>query len=428
MFKIKEFYTRLKKSIVQIVSASIRFGRRKGSRVKTRTRPLKTPTNIDRNRGYIDADFDTNSAHAPDSDAIDIHSILAPHVIEPAQILNQQDFEQHKSSREDSENSAQTSASVSPEPPAEQTDWMKGRLFGEIDLFLRNQRSEHTKRAYKNDLKQFVSFLRQTKSSPTLDTLIEYRDWMTREAEKGGRSLSKTSANRKIACVRSFLTWLQSRGEIKENHGKWLKGYRASRVSKTQGLSNVQVRAILDAPNQHTASGIMHALVLHFLFYFGLRRSELIQIKLSDFILQRLGEDVVLALRVQGKGDRERILPLPKHTESVLHDFCRRRDYQLGSDTYLFKPVRNNVTGRRDKHIDAETVAYVVKKYSRQVGVEANITPHSCRATCISNALEQGASHKSVQDLAGWTSPLMIERYDKRRLQLKNSAVYDIKY
>lgn len=312
--------------------------------------------------------------------------------------------------------------------PEEDGEWMRGRLFAEIDLFLRNQRSPHTQRAYRNDLKQFIGFLRQTKSAPNLDVLIRYREWLVAESEAGGRQLNKSSANRKIACVRSFLSWLQGRGEIRENQAKWLKSFTAKRVSTTEGLSNVQVAAMLEAPNLNLASGQMHALVLHFLFYFGLRRSELVGIKLSDFFVKRAGEETVLTLRVLGKGDRERVLPLTKATEALLKNYIDRRGLILGSAGYLFRPVRNNVSGNKQKHIDAEAVAYIVRKYARKVGVEARITPHSCRATCISNALEQGASHKSVQEMAGWSSPLMIERYDKRRLELKRSAVYKVDY
>jgi integrase len=56
------------------------------------------------------------------------------------------------------------------------------------------------------------------------------------------------------------------------------------------------------------------------------------------------------------------------------------------------------------------------------------VSPHMLRATAITHALDQGASHRGVQQMAGWTSPLMITRYDKRRKDPKQSAVHKLKY
>ena len=141
------------------------------------------------------------------------------------------------------------------------------------------------------------------------------------------------------------------------------------------------------------------------------------------------GEDTqILTLRVPGKGDKERILPIPNKTKFVLLSYLEGNGWELGSEQYLFPPVKNNVTKAKNKPIDTNSIYYIVKKYAKLAGVDRRVSPHSCRATAISNALDHAASHRSVQQMAGWSSPLMIERYDKRRTDLKDSAVHVVEY
>jgi len=307
-------------------------------------------------------------------------------------------------------------------------DWMKGELFQEMHRFVRTQRSKHTQRAYNTDLKQFVGWLRAERYSPGLDALLEYRDWLVETKDNGGAGLSRSSANRKFATVRSFLGWLQGRGFMKENPAIWVKNFRAKTESPTQGFSDPQVARILDMASLHTKSGLMHAAILHVLFYMGLRRSEVVSLKCSHLGYTRAGDSLVPTMRVQGKGDKERLLPIPVKVLKIIEMYLERSGLAVGMDTYLFRAVKNNRTVKKDLPLNTNTIAYIVKKYSKKAGVTTNVSPHSCRATCISNALDQGASHRSVQQMAGWTSPLMIERYDKRKTDLIDSAVHVVDY
>lgn len=308
------------------------------------------------------------------------------------------------------------------------SDWMRGEILLEIERFVRTQRSAHTQRAYASDLKQFLSWLRSERYSPGLDALLEYRDYLVRPREERGLGLTRGSANRKFATVRAFLGWLQMRGFMQENPAIWVKNFRAKVESPTQGFSDSQVARLLEMPNQYTRSGVMHALILHILFYLGLRRSEVVSLKCSHFGQMRVKDKVVTTVRVQGKGDKERLLPVPHAVERLLELYMQRNGLAYGMDRYLFTAVKNNVMKKTEAPLNTNTIAYVVKKYARKAGIDAAVSPHSCRATCISNALDQGASHRAVQQMAGWSSPLMIERYDKRQTDLANSAVHVVAY
>jgi integrase len=80
------------------------------------------------------------------------------------------------------------------------------------------------------------------------------------------------------------------------------------------------------------------------------------------------------------------------------------------------------------KALSSSELAMIVRKTSRKAGLNKKVSPHMLRSTAITYALDQGASHRGVQQMAGWTTPLMITRYDKRRNDPRFSAVHHLKY
>ena len=98
-------------------------------------------------------------------------------------------------------------------------------------------------------------------------------------------------------------------------------------------------------------------------------------------------------------------------------------------EDYLFRPIRNNSgRGGTDKPIDPSLIFYIVKRYARLAGIESRVSPHSCRATAISNARDHNVPDRSIQEFAGWASANMITRYDKRKTSVEQSAAHEIDY
>jgi site-specific recombinase XerD len=73
-------------------------------------------------------------------------------------------------------------------------------------------------------------------------------------------------------------------------------------------------------------------------------------------------------------------------------------------------------------------LARIVRKHCLKAGIPFRVSPHMLRSTAITHALDQGATHRGVQQMAGWTSPLMISRYDKKRMDPQYSAVHQLRY
>lgn len=293
------------------------------------------------------------------------------------------------------------------------------------DSFLQTQNSAHTRRAYEKDLEDFLNYLKLTQKPMNVHTLVEYRELLsTRTSARTGQPLSHVSINRKIATLKSFLNWLVLNGVLPNNPAKAVKSFRAGRESPTRDIPDDLVQRMLELPYRHKVAGRLHHAMLMVLFHLGLRRSELVALRTSDLFEQ----EGMKVIRVKGKGDKERILPIPPEVAKSIDTYIEMSRKDLKIDQPLFSPVKNNVTKTKDKHLHPNAVAYVVKHYAKLAGVSYRVSPHSARATAVSNALDNQAPHRSVQHMAGWSSPLMVTRYDKRKQDLKNSGVHYIKY
>lgn len=299
----------------------------------------------------------------------------------------------------------------------------------EIPTFLANQISDHTRRSYETDLKQFFQFLEGRISAREIESLrpnhiILFRKYLE-EGRLNGKIMEKATVNRKLAVVKSFLNWLKMNQVIRDNPAQLVKGFPQTQESALKGLSDDEARKILNLPKRNTRAGALHGAVLHVLLYLGLRKSELLSLKMGDLTEER----GVPVLKVRGKGHRVRILPITQQVKTALEHyfFACRRDKTKHEDP-LFTPTKNPVSGQLLKKMHPHAITYMVVHYAKKAGILKKISPHSCRATCISNALDRKATQRSVQHLAGWSTPLMIQRYDKRREDLKNSAAFLVDY
>lgn len=299
----------------------------------------------------------------------------------------------------------------------------------EIQPFLANQLSIHTQRAYESDLKQFFRFLDGRVDAKSLaglraEHIILFRKYLE-EGRLTGKPMAKSSINRKLAVVKSFFQWLKVNHVATENPAQFVKGFPQSQESRLSGLSDEEAKRMMDMPNLNSKSGALHQAVLSVLLYLGLRKGELIDLKMGDMDTER----GIPVLRVRGKGHKVRILPLtPLLVSRLEHYFyvCGRNRH--AKESIMFTPTKNPRFGITDKLLNPNAITYMVVRYARMAGVLKKVSPHSCRATCISNALDRRATHRSVQALAGWSTPLMIQRYDKRREDLKNSAAFLVDY
>ncbi len=297
------------------------------------------------------------------------------------------------------------------------------RLKQSIEGFLADQRSIHTRKAYGKDLKRFIKFLLSRSHQNGFEglnrtILIAYKESLITEG------LEHTTIDRHLATLRSFFKWLVDDGHLMRSPADGVRFLNPKRVSRTIGFTDEEVKKILSIPDLHTRTGSLHYAILMILFYCGLRRSELCSLR-TTYIGEERNQKI---LRLRGKGNSERVIVMipPVWNALKYYSYITHRDLKV--DEYLFTPLRNNRTGNIKKAIDPSMIFYIVTRYARLAGIANRVSPHSCRATAISNARDHNVPDRAIQEFAGWASPDMITRYDKRKSSIENSAAHSISY
>jgi integrase/recombinase XerD len=297
------------------------------------------------------------------------------------------------------------------------------QLKKSIESFLLDQRSEHTKRAYGKDLKRFVKFLIDRKLRLGVESIdramiIAYKDQLLSE------NLNHTTVDRHLASLRSFFRWLVEDGVLEKNPAENVRFLNPKRESPTKGFTDSEVQSLLNLPDLHRKTGALHYAVLMVLFYCGLRRSELCELRTSNIGFER-GHHFI---RLKGKGNAERIVVLIEPVWNALQHYLKITRKDINYDQPLFSPVRNNRTLVHNKPLDPSMIFYIVTRYAKRAGIQNKVSPHSCRATAISNARDHQVPDRAIQEFAGWSTTTMITRYDKRKSAIEHSAVHAISY
>jgi site-specific recombinase XerD len=292
-----------------------------------------------------------------------------------------------------------------------------------IEGFLLDQRSPHTRKAYGKDLKRFIQFLllrKIEKGVERLDrsVLIAYKESLISEG------LSHTTIDRHLATLRSFFRWLVDDGIIEKSPAESVRFLNPKRLSTTSGFTDEEVRKILALPDLHTRTGSQHYAILMILFYCGLRRSEVCALRMPNLGKER-GHSVI---KLIGKGNSERVIVLIPAVANALEHYFKITGRDSTQDQPLFTPIRNNRTGVLLKALDPSMIFYIVTKYAKHAGIAHRVSPHSCRATAISNARDNNVPDRAIQEFAGWSTPNMITRYDKRKSASEKSAAHAIRY
>jgi integrase/recombinase XerD len=245
--------------------------------------------------------------------------------------------------------------------------------------------SDNTLTAYRADL-------------ATLDVFLKRRDRVfaeTSEAElflflSEQSGLSTRTAARRLSALRRFFGYLLRERVIEVDPTRRVASPRLGRALP-KALSEQDVDALLSAPDFNTAMGLRDRAMLELLYATGLRVSELVNIRLTQI---NLAQGVV---RIIGKGDRERLVPIGDEAQSWLTQFLAG----ARPDLLQKRHTEHAFPTQRGTGMTRQAFWYLIKRYARKAGVDSALSPHTLRHAFATHLLNHGADLRVVQMLLG---------------------------
>ena len=259
--------------------------------------------------------------------------------------------------------------------------------------------SDHTVRAYLRDLSQFAEYCREAfeEEDPAEAPYTLIRSWIIELMEAG---LDNRSVNRKIASLKSFYNFQLRKGRLEASP---LAGHKALKTSRKVEvpLSEEEMQQLLSEwPEESEFQPLRDRLIVELLYSTGMRRAELIGLRLEDLDVRRG------TIKVLGKRNKQRLLPLLPHLEPHITRYLElRNSMDVAVDrSYLFLTESGNKI--------YETLVYrIINKYLSKVSVKAKRSPHILRHTFATHLLNQGADMNSVKELLGHASLASTQVY-----------------
>ncbi|MBF0148173.1 MAG: site-specific tyrosine recombinase XerD [Magnetococcales bacterium] len=265
------------------------------------------------------------------------------------------------------------------------------------DMLVEHGLSANTLEAYRHDLEGLADHLQRRGTgwiAAGRDDLAQWLEVMVRER------LAPASMARKRSSAGRMFRWLAARELRLDDPTDLLEGpKRGRRLPKV--LSEADVEALLAAPDRNDDLGLRDAAMLETLYATGLRVSELVSLT-TDALDEGFG-----FLRVVGKGDKERIVPIGEMALASIQRYQRRsRPVLLGK-----RAVPDLFVTHRGKGMTRQNFWYIIRRYALLAGIQTELSPHLLRHSFASHLLNHGADLRGVQMMLGHSDISTTEIY-----------------
>jgi integrase/recombinase XerC len=291
-----------------------------------------------------------------------------------------------------------------------------GTLAEEFLAMLENERnaSAHTVRAYRREVMNFVAYLREALGESPPITAVEHlhiRAYLGLLYERG---LTKASAARALAAIRSWFKWLAKEHKLAQNPAALV-----STPKLPQHLPRVpsmeEVNSLLnsmeatDVKDEAAAWPERDRMIFELLYGCGIRNSELVGIDLADI---QWKNDSIL---VRGKGRKQRYVPLGDEAALAIRVYLPLREARLraaGKAGLISQgPLVTNLRMRGSTRLTTRSVGRVVKRIALSHGLPADVHPHTLRHAFGTHMLEEGADLRAIQEMLGHERLSTTQRY-----------------
>jgi integrase/recombinase XerC len=288
---------------------------------------------------------------------------------------------------------------------------------------LANERgaSEHTVRAYAREVRNFAAHLEEALGKDAGIRSVEHlhiRAYLGLLYERG---LTKASAARALAAVRSWFKWLAKEGKVEQNPALLVSTPKLPkhlpRVPSVEEVNRVldslegrDGRAKkVEGDGEVAAWPERDRVIFELLYGCGIRNSELVGLNMDSV---KWRDDAVL---VRGKGRKERLVPLGDEAAAALRAYLPEREAKLiagGKGALVHEgPLVTNLRMRGDCRLTTRSVGRIVKSIALSRGLAADVHPHTLRHAFGTHMLEEGADLRAIQEMLGHERLSTTQRY-----------------
>jgi integrase/recombinase XerD len=250
--------------------------------------------------------------------------------------------------------------------------------------------SKNTVSSYMSDLLQLCKWLKKQNKDLNNCTESDLNSFLASKIDQGN---SATSVNRALSSIKGFYNWLVHNNYLSINPSELLESPKIGRKLPVH-ISEEDIEKIMNAPKLSFNKGVRDKTILELLYATGLRISELTNLKLNQIDLTRG------IVRVMGKGNKERIIPIGETALTWLNNFINnyRQDFVINkNNNYIF-------LNRKGDQLSRKSCWSIITSYSKKVVPSKKISPHSLRHAFATHLLNNGADLRSVQMLLGHSS------------------------
>jgi integrase/recombinase XerC len=263
--------------------------------------------------------------------------------------------------------------------------------------------SAHTVRAYRRDLEFFAEWLTsinccETEKIQHLSSAQIRSFWASRR----NSGISSQSMRRGQSALRGLVRYALKHRLISQNPLAAMDSPKAQRPLP-KALAGEDINMLINAPDVQTLQGLRDRAILETLYGSGLRVSET-----AGLTCEQLDFDNQKA-RIRGKGNKERIVPLTPACCSAIGNYLGRRHQEMPAarqESHIF-------LNRQGSPLTERSIARVIDKYSRQLAMMLNITPHQFRHSFATHLLNNGADMRAVQEMLGHASMSTTQIYTR---------------
>jgi integrase/recombinase XerC len=269
-------------------------------------------------------------------------------------------------------------------------------------LLLERKYSKHTITAYQKDLITFRDFCATEYGQDDIVTVKypQIRSWIVSMVDL---NISNRSINRKISSLKSFYKFLRKTKQI--DHNPLIK-HRALKTPKKMqvpfSLKEIN-NAITEIEIENTFESIRDKLIVELFYSTGMRRAELIHLKISSIDFSER------TIKVLGKRNKERYIPLLSSVVESINQYLKLRENLPEKNDYLLLTQKGNKI--------YETLVYrVINNYFSRVSTKVKKSPHILRHSFATHLLNEGADLNSVKELLGHSSLASTQVYTHNSL------------